>query len=275
MASYKEKKLTYRRAIWIVDGPAPDTLEGLIRQSMAKLKTAAERQIPTGAGHLLSCVDYEPIRGKGVFIHLSATTPGEQASIVKTGNAARTDKIELEVFDAPRDSEWLDGDSFIFVVENHVCICALQIRDSTIRQYIFQIIGKAMRGMTKSPFHIKQIANSDKLTMIHEIGVKEIQLNSYLYEASANAINNQGRTRGVTGILAKHLGATIGSANNVTNDGIHVEVVLKLDGRLKKHVGLGGRKLEAWASDLITNPSDDDDYVIVLANDAKIFLLRN
>ena len=48
MTNYKEKQLTYRRAVWLLDGPAPATLESLIRQTMAKLKTAAARQIQAG-----------------------------------------------------------------------------------------------------------------------------------------------------------------------------------------------------------------------------------
>jgi hypothetical protein len=117
MANYKEKQLTYRRAVWLLDGPAPATLESLIRQTMAKLKTAAARQIQAGGGHVLSCVDYEPIGAKGIYLHLSSTTPGESASIVKVGNISTSDKIELGTYDPPQDTDYLDGDSFILIKE--------------------------------------------------------------------------------------------------------------------------------------------------------------
>jgi hypothetical protein len=146
MPDYKNKQLTYRRAVWLSEGPAPGTLEALIRKAMGKLKTAADRQVTVGGGHFLNCAEYEPMGGRGIYLHLSATTPGEAASIIKTNNISTNDRLELATIPAPDDTEWLDGDSFVLIAGNHVCLCVLQLRETTVRQYFYQILAKANNG---------------------------------------------------------------------------------------------------------------------------------
>ena len=91
-----------------------------------------------------------------------------------------------------------------------------------------------------------------------------------MYEASNKSTSQKGSAYGAVGAAVKHLSALIGRPNDVTNDSLNIGLTIKLDGRSKKHIGLGAEKLHSWALSLASSESDDSEYVIILSNNKKI-----
>lgn len=80
MAATREKTISYRRAEWFVDGPAVATLEEYLQRAHRKLKTVAERTYKRESGQCIRSVKKQSPHGGGIFIHITADTPGEEAS---------------------------------------------------------------------------------------------------------------------------------------------------------------------------------------------------
>ena len=146
----------------------------------------------------------------------------------------------------------------------------MQLREGTVTQYLHQVIAKIFPNNAFQQFDIVQIANSNRIQLIQDEGVKAIILKSYLYEASTTAVRDNKRTRGLISEIGKHVNVLLGREHKVDNDAIHVELVIKVDGRMKKHARLGESKMNKLANDLVNNPVTDDNYVIVLQNNVKL-----
>ena len=272
MVDYKTKSLTYRRAIWL-DEASTNDLEKFIRSAANKLKTAAERQFGSGEGRILSCAKLELLRAGGVFLHVTAMTPGEAASIIKTDAIDQRQDIAVETLSPPTNSEFMDGDVFLLIVGNHLCLCSNILRDSTLRHYLLKLLEKANVGSGAAAFDIKPVASKDIVKLINDSAISSITLNAAMYEASNKAAKQKSHTIGALGAVGKYLGAMVGRQNDVTNDSLSIALTIKLDRRSKTHTGLGEEKLHSWALDLAKSAVrefDDADFVIKLQDNRTI-----
>src|SRR5262245_43028230 len=111
MAEKREKTLSYRRAEWLSAIPRGTTLESCLRDAHNTLKTVDERTIVRDSGQCIRSANKLARRDGGFFLHLTADTPGEEASVVpKKGNV---ETIEVGTTSAPADAEFMDGDAFL------------------------------------------------------------------------------------------------------------------------------------------------------------------
>src|SRR5215472_1497374 len=133
MRAQREKTLSYRRAEWFGHRAAPD-LENCLRQALAQLKTIEERTILRG-GQNAKVAKVEPVAPGGMFLHLATETPGEPASVVPKV-AADAIALDLKTENPPDDGEWLDGDAFLYLHDNHVCLCTTGLHDSAIATFL-------------------------------------------------------------------------------------------------------------------------------------------
>ncbi|MFZ1961244.1 MAG: hypothetical protein WAU63_08370, partial [Methylovirgula sp.] len=128
MADQREKTLSYRRAEWLTDDlPETATLESYLRSAHNTLKTVAERTIIRDSGQCIRSVKKLAPHDGGIFVHLVADTPGELTSIVP--KIKRDLEVEVDTASAPENAEFMDGDAFLYVRDNHVFICSSGIRD--------------------------------------------------------------------------------------------------------------------------------------------------
>jgi hypothetical protein len=96
----------------------------------------------------------------------------------------------------------------------------LQLREGTVTQYLHQVIAKIFPNNAFQQFDIVQIANSNRIQLIQDEGVKAIILKSYLYEASTTAVRDNKRTRGLISEIGKHVNVLLGREHKVDNDAI-------------------------------------------------------
>jgi hypothetical protein len=177
MADKKEKTVSYRRAEW-TDDVTGLTLERCIRDALAKLKTVSDRTIRL-SGQDVILANHKNHSGGGLYLHIVTETPGEHASVVpKTTSTATI--VGLKTLPPPSDGEWLDGDAFLYVNGDHVCLCATQIYDRAIMYYLYSFFEKAKLRRDATRFFLMKAADITKVALIKEQGVKEIDLNTTL-----------------------------------------------------------------------------------------------
>jgi hypothetical protein len=192
--------------------------------------------------------------------------PGGEASVISNKDTDAAAELDIISVNPPTDNDFVDGDVFLLVRKDSICVCSNAIRDATIGHYLYKLFGKAKLIDQSTKFHIVNVADIDKVKFIQDHKLKSITLNASLYKASNDAVKNAKRMRGVPGAVAKFLKALLGKDNDVNNDSIVVRITIETDGRIRKHLSLGENRLESWALDLVKNEQSDDSYTIVTAD---------
>lgn len=78
----------------------------------------------------------------------------------------------------------MDGDAFLYINGNDVCMCLTGLRDGSIREYLCDLFKKAALGDNAAKFDLQKVANIDKIKMLHKQGVKEIELRATMFQAT-------------------------------------------------------------------------------------------
>lgn len=183
MPEKREKTLSYRRAGWL-DEIQGLTLERCLKDAHANLRTVEERTI-VHSGHQTKSLKPRELSAGGIFLHLAVDTPGEYASVVPKGKPGAAE-LDLDVAEPPPDGEWLDADAFLFVRQNHVCLCSTGLRDAAIAAFIYDLFRKAELRRDATRFQLLKVADVSKLRLLHHQGVKEIELKATVFQATAN-----------------------------------------------------------------------------------------
>jgi hypothetical protein len=124
-------------------------------------------------------------RAYGSQLHLVAYTDKEPTSIVTKAKAREVDS-ELDEADPPRDANYMDGEAFVAVRDNHVLICAIGsgVSDNKLAQFIGTLAMDS--GVSKSTISIsfERVADAKEIDLIAKHGVKAIGLNASMDEGS-------------------------------------------------------------------------------------------
>ena len=124
----RAKTISYRRAEWFGQGSTAPPLENCLRQSLSQLKTIDERTIFRG-GQNAKVAKLQNAAPGGLLLHLATETPGEAASVIPKVTSTATE-IDLRTQSPPNDGEWLDGDAFVLIHDNHVCLCTTALHET-------------------------------------------------------------------------------------------------------------------------------------------------
>jgi hypothetical protein len=269
MADKKEKLLSYRRATWFDDSGGVQELENFIRQMDKKLKTTAAKTVVRDSDQEVICADIAETQGGGLLVHMTASTPGEEASLVPTVHAGST-TFEVTTAPAPTNSEFMDGDACLYVNGNDVCICSTNLRDGGIRSVLIELFTKAALSNNTKQFSLLKVADMPKINMINGEGIKEIKLRATLYQAAFNYSRRKLQTQGILSSAARAAKLIFGNENDITNDSLNIETVIKIDGRSKAQLSIGQKELNRLAVDLVEHQEDDDKFIIVTNSGNKI-----
>ncbi|HWI27379.1 MAG TPA: hypothetical protein VN668_10455 [Stellaceae bacterium] len=272
MASKKEKVLTYRRAEWVLhedQAPVSGTLTGFIKQAMNKLPDVPSRTLTRSNGQTIKLASAKTDAKGGLYLHIVADTPGEAASVVPKAKGPAVE-IQVGTTAPPPDADFLDGDGFVYARDNDVCLCGTAMQDTTVRYFLHQFFWKAGLPRIASQFDLMKVANITAVKLLQKQGVKQIELRSTLYQASANYHRRRAHPQGLLGALSKHLRAVAGNEHDVNNDALRIELTLKTDKRRTSGIKLGEKRIKALAIETIQNQEGDDDFVIVTKADQRI-----
>ena len=182
MVDKREKTLSYRRAEWLTDIPRGTTLESCLRDAHGAIKTVDERTIVRDSGQCIRSANKLAPRDGGILLHLTVDTPGEEASVVpKKGNV---ETFEVGTASAPADAEYMDGDAFLYVHGDDVCMCSTGLRDGAILLFLYEFFTKARLGKHATKFDLLKVPSIDKMRLLNREGVKQIDLRATLYQAT-------------------------------------------------------------------------------------------
>lgn len=263
----RDKTVSYRRAEWLPEVKGL-TLEKCLKDALSNLKTIDERTIVAGAQHT-RIVKHQNVTAGGTYFHITSDTPGELASVVPKAKPGVAE-LDLKAQKPPTDGEWLDGDAFLYVNSDHVCLCATAMRDATIQNYIFEFFKKAQLRKDSIRFQLMKAADITKLKMLHSQGVRELEIRASLYQATANYEQRKVHVSGGLGAVGKHLKNFLKKPNDVTPDALRVYLTLKVDRRHPKQISLGEKTIETLAADVVKNKEPSEDYVIVTKTGQRI-----
>jgi hypothetical protein len=165
----REKTISYRRAVWL-EGVHGLTLEKCLKDALRNLKTVDERTVIQHGQHK-KCLNSKDGSSGGVFLHFAVDTPGEYASVVPKAPPGASE-LDLGIVEPPADGEWLDGDAFLFIRHDHMCMCTTALRDAAISTYLYDLFKKAEVRKDSDKFDLQKIADVTKLKMLHSQGVR-------------------------------------------------------------------------------------------------------
>jgi hypothetical protein len=268
MAGIVEKVLSYRRAQWHKSAKEGDNLEQIVRSVYKKLNRSNKRTIDRDTKSI-RCGKPEELDSGGIRLHYTADTPGEFASVVRTA----TDEDEDIATDsmAPLDnSEFLDAEAFVLIVKDDVFICVSRLRETVVRFIIAKSIEKAGFSDDAVGFELRAAANVDKVDMIHQDGVDEIDLRIGIYAASHLHAERKLSASGLQRGIARAFQALGGFEDEEQNDNLIVGVTLKGDARLKTGIVVGQKRLDTIAENIINTAEDDDNFKIRTRSGARI-----
>jgi hypothetical protein len=262
------KTLIYHRAEYFGNNAATVNLAMCIKLATDKRTTANERQVSRPDGQTVRLAHMQPDSDKGFLLHLTVDTPGEYASVVPKVSETTTE-IQVGTVAPPNDSEFMDGDAFLYVRGNDVCLCGTSTTIGTVRLFFYKFFEEAAIRHDATSFHFLNALDPDKIEFIMRNGVKEIDLSGTLHRASIDYAKRKTQAVGAFDWLRKQFNGLIGSPHDVAPDGLRVMVTLKLD-RRAKGFAIGHKKLEKIAISIIENQEDIDEYSIITDNNQKV-----
>ncbi len=260
MADSKERTVSYRRAVWVIDEPESINLGSMVKQALARLRTVEDRTIERANGQLTKLLK---VRGydEGHFLHITVETPGESASVVPT--VSRVEETDVDTTQPPAGTEFMDGDAFLYVKRDHVTLCSTGLQDASIREFLISLFQKAKLRKDAGQFDLAKIADISKLKLLASQGVEEIEMRAATYWATAHYLKRKHQPQGMLGEMAKLMRTWLGKTNDVNQDAINVMLSFKVDRRRRGGIVLGERRLKEIGAGILKSAEAGDDFTIV------------
>lgn len=175
------KKVHYVRANYPRGIERNTTLEQNIRDALDALPTVASTEITTALG----VVSIRQRRSTDHFIKVSlgAGKLGEQASTLGIGVADIADADEDSP--APDQRAFKNADCFILVEDDDLLIINDgEFSTPKLQDYLQELLLKSLGNAGLASFVIRKVTNLDKYAILEREGIKEIQLNTTMYQAT-------------------------------------------------------------------------------------------
>jgi len=172
------KTIRYFRAVR--DG-SPFDLQSVVKRAKRMKPDCADNEIVLGGGDVVRIQHYRAAGGVA-RLHLARYVPGEQAATLRPKVAAPEDDEGAQP--PPINREFKDGDGFLLIRGCHVLYCAHGILPGKASLYLAQLFRATDLHDQASGFELVPASHLDKLQLIHDHGVKSIQLSASAFEAS-------------------------------------------------------------------------------------------
>lgn len=253
----RKKTLSYRRTVYFGETDKKPSLEKSLIRAHERKTTIEQRRAEIPNEGIIECRNFKQA-DRGVLIHLAAYTPGEKASTVK--RLEGVDSGDVDTTNAPRGSEFMDGDMMIYVVGNHVVLCTSGLHEKNASRYMISIIVAAKLKEYKAQFHLLKVGDVNKLKMIEAQGVKSVHLGASLYDATIDYEERKSISSRLRGGIMDQVKALIEKdIPDVEIDkleNLSASIVLSYDARSKKKV-LGKETLESLSQKILAGDGED------------------
>ncbi|MEL6112567.1 MAG: hypothetical protein AAFR20_07165 [Pseudomonadota bacterium] len=261
------KTLEYRRARFLGD---EQNLEELVRQAWGQFGTQAARTI-TFSDDRSSCgLRAQDCNGNGFAVHCGRYTDGQGVGTIPTAPAP-----EVEVGERPPEQgeNFLNSDLMALISGNHVICMNCGRNAGSLRIYLQQLFRKADMPDASRQFELVRIGSPDKLAIIEAVGVKSIDLEVDISEATAFEVV-EGEGGGMWQVFKQNFGGALAA---ITARDESVEQLRTAEcGTMKVSINVPKGDLEAAKQGLddfaeeVVEDEDSDAFVIHLRDGATM-----
>lgn len=265
----KSKNLYYRRAQWTGQ---TESLESALIRAHALLQTRGDRSFLTSKGHELIGAQFRQ-DNNGIFLQIASSIPDQPTSTIDKDRDA--DHATISAEPAPDGKDFLDGDIFVMVKDNHVLLCPSGLREGGATYYFSRVLRSVIDQAQADSLELCKIADAIQIAMINNEGVKELRLCSSLYHASQ--IQTDHAQNSASGFLAsisnqfKQIFSKDPELRNISSlENINVQVSFKFDGtEIRKkgkpqEFGESGKQRLLRTAELMLNDEDEEDSFIII-----------
>lgn len=285
----KVKRLFYRRATWT--NQKKSTLENILTTCHNNYKTTSERTFKGPYGTQIHCAKYTPKDKVGLLFQIASYVPGQSTTAIEESSVT-SDKSDISEVIAPSGNNFLDGDIFLLVNGNNVILLQSGVRENVALNYLCKMLEKNSFKHASMSLELLGIVKEDKAKMIQTQGVKSIELNAGLYEASLMHLEKQNeiskketKVFDIPGIVADSLKQVFAKDMNLKEitekENVNIKLSITFDGkeaRKKKNktdAGFGelGRSRLQKTSEMIVKEcleEDLDGFTITTGDNNKI-----
>ncbi len=197
------KTLEYRRARWLQD---EQNLEELVRSAWGQFDTQLSRTIDQGERRAIAGLRSHDFGRNGFAVHCVRYTDRQSIGTIPMTPAASADISERP----PEHGEnFLNSDFMALIKDNHVVGLNCGRNAASLRQYFERLFRKARFNDATRQFELVRIGSPDKVAMIEAVGVKRIDMNVGVSEASAAHLLDAQDGQGIWNRVQNNFGAAL------------------------------------------------------------------
>ncbi|MCW7542859.1 hypothetical protein N7I30_03485 [Aurantimonas litoralis] len=197
------KIVEYRRARWLQAGM---NLEQLAREAWGQFATHRERTISQPQRRAISGLRSHDFEGMGFAVHCGRYVDGQAV-----GTIPMTPAPDADLGEQPPgvDQNFLNSDFMAIIKDNHVIALNCGRNGAALRLYFALLFEQAGFDEATRQFELIRIASPNRIAMIERVGVKKVDLNIGIAEATAVALLDDDGDgvwntfkRGVSGVIS-------------------------------------------------------------------------
>jgi hypothetical protein len=258
------KTLEYRRARFIDDG---QNLEQLVRQAWGQFGTQAERTITVGGDRATTGLRSLDLNAVGFAVHCGRYIDGQSVGTIQTAPAP-----EVDIGDQPPapGENFLNSDLMALIKNNHVICMSCGRNAGSLRIYFEQLFRKAGFDDASHQFELVRIANPDKVAIIEAVGVKRVDLEVDIAEATAAALIDGAKSGGIwrlfTGIVGNALQAITGQDETLEQIRRAEKGTMQVSINVPKGDLNAAKAGLAQLSEKVVEDEESESYIIHLGN---------
>lgn len=258
------KTLEYRRARFIDDG---QNLEQLVRQAWGQFGTQAERTITVGGDRSTAGLRARDCNEDGFAMHCGRYIDGQGVGTIQTAPAP-----EVGVGEQPPEpgENFLNSDLMALIRGNQVICMNCGRNAGSLRIYFQKLFSKAGFDNASRQFELVRIANPDKVAIIEAVGVKRVDLEISIADATAAELIDESGGGGIWQNITDSLG---GALQAITGQDEVVEKIRQAEkGTMRVSINVPKGDLSAakeglaQLSEEVVEDEDSESYTIHLGN---------
>lgn len=272
------RTVAYRRAHWNNTVVFPGVLQGHLENALADCHSTSSRTFSYGDFSVQGIKVHEDLvtlrdgtRKSVLLMQLVKYEPDGKANTVFKPSAVE-EESDVDIENPPDEKDWIDGDIFVLVSDNHLLTCASNVRDTSTSKFIISLLRRDENPISEL-INFDRVGAADKLQLIAREGVKSIELNAGLYETTLDWFESDVKAklmRKISDAITDCFADDDELKDIAANENINARVVLNFDKR-KKGGELGMERMQQLGENLVRD-EENTEYVIVTGENKRITL---
>lgn len=268
MKSTKERTIYYRRVNWL--GRKNKRLGKYLMDAHVNLASTKKRTFHHGDGEIQGINWSSSPVSNGILFHIAEYVPHQSTSLVPFPSSQRKDKTTA--YPPPDKNNFLVGDIFCLLSGNHLLLCPSGAREAVADSYVrYMLRANGNEGLLPE-FEISAIANINQISYIKQHGIKSIELDASLYEATMDYTQRKTIRETIMKDISDNFLSLFANDPNAELRGItdkenlQVKLIISFDKR--KSGDIGQERLIKASTDIVAS-GEVDGFKIVTGDNQK------